>query len=89
MSHIPVQYNSKVVKASVVIANTQDDKDYAEEAKKTKGNVTFGPAMFANENLIYNLGYKAGVASIANLKIIHVPDLKTEDGTSVQSNKKF
>ena len=96
MSNIPVQYKSKTVSATAVIANTQDDKDLVEEAickllniKKTKGNVTFGPPMSANEALIYNTGYEAGVAaSVANTVIIHTPDLKAADGTVLISGTK-
>jgi hypothetical protein len=96
MSHIPVQYNGKKAKASLVIRNDQDDKDCAEEMickllgiRKTKGKVTFGPSMTAEECLIYNQGYTAGIASkIKNTVVIDVPEIKDKDGKVLISGSK-
>lgn len=81
--YIPVQYMSKNKKCSIVINNTQEDKDYIEELlckmmgiKKTVGNVTFGEAMTDKEALAYNRGFEAGLASIwKKVTVIDGPDV--------------
>lgn len=96
MSHIPVQYNGKNTKASLVIVNNQDNKDCAEELickllgiRKTKGKLSFGPSMTAEECLIYNQGYSAGVAStIKTTVVVDVQDIKDKDGNVVITGAK-
>lgn len=86
--YIPVQYMSKNKKynSTIVINNTQEDKDYIEELlckmmgiKKTVGNVTFGEAMTDKEALAYNRGFEAGLAAVVkNVTVIDGPDVYLE-----------
>lgn len=82
-SHIPVQYNNGSIRSTIVIQNTQDNKDCVEAAicklldiKKTKGCVTFGPSLNTEEALAYNLGYQDGIKSLENVVVIDAPDIK-------------
>jgi hypothetical protein len=84
--HIPVQYQAgPSLSASVVIHNTQEDKDSVEGMLQKllgvkTGKLSFGPAGTAAESLAYNEGYSAGIAAVkSNTLIVHTPDLVDAD----------
>lgn len=95
MSHIPVQYNTRKKKATLVIENNDEDKEHVEELickllniKKTKGKVSFGPSMTAEQCLIYNEGYIEGVAAkIRNVVVVDAPEVKEEKTWSRKSKR--
>ena len=89
MSHVPVQYNTRKKKATLVIRDNDEEKEHVEELickllniKKTKGKVSFGPSMTAEECLIYNEGYTDAIASrIKNAVLVDAPEVKVDGKT--------
>lgn len=94
--YVPVQYISEYHNATIVCADTQDDKDHIEGLlckmlgiKETVGKVKFGDSMTDKEALAYNRGFEAALATATkNLEVIDGPDIYVEGEKVITGPKK-
>lgn len=95
--YIPAQFKAGTnLYASLVIYNTQEDKDgvaifFQKLLRVKKGKLSFGPPGTAEESLAYNNGYGAGLAAVNPITTsVDAPDLYDADTGErlIKGNKK-
>lgn len=95
-THLPVQYISSKINATIVIENTQENKDTIEEVlcnmlgiRKTVGNVKIGPPMTVSEAVRYNEGFDAAMKIAKNVTIIECPDIEIDGKLVIKGPKRI
>ncbi len=95
-THLPVQYISSKINATIVIENTRENKDAIEEVlcnmlgiRKTVGNVKIGPPMTVSEAVRYNEGFDTAMKIATNVTIIESPDIEIDGELVIKGPKRI